>query len=71
MSEGSVPSLKTLIQPCNSGMCPALYSDEQGRIFVQGKRLSGNNRSTLTVSDCEEVVQITPELIDFLRSQLL
>jgi hypothetical protein len=59
--------LSTLFIPCNSGMCPALYSDEQGRMFVQGSRLSGVARDGVTLADHEDVVELTPELIAFIR----
>jgi len=26
--------LTVLVRPCDSGMCPALYSDDAGRVFV-------------------------------------
>ncbi|MGB3493584.1 MAG: hypothetical protein WBA57_12700 [Elainellaceae cyanobacterium] len=61
--------LKILMRPCNSGMCPALYQDEQGRVFVQGHRLSDGDRTNLAVANHEEVVEISPELLSFLRSQ--
>ncbi|PSN10540.1 hypothetical protein C7293_27675 [filamentous cyanobacterium CCT1] len=59
--------LSTLFVPCNSGMCPALYSDEHGRIFVQGVRLSGAARDSLALAGHEDVVELTPELIAFIR----
>ena len=59
--------LSTLFVPCNSGMCPALYSDEQGRMFVQGSRLSGAARDGVALADNEDVVELTPELIAFIR----
>jgi hypothetical protein len=49
-------------------MCPALYADETGRIFVQGKRLNQKESSGLTIPDHEAVVEIPPELIAFLKS---
>jgi hypothetical protein len=61
--------LTVLVRPCDSGMCPALYSDDAGRVFVQGSRLNRDNHAGLTVSAHEEVVEITPELIAFLKSQ--
>lgn len=59
--------LSTLFLPCNSGMCPALYGDEHGRMFVQGNRLSGAARGGLALADHEDVVELTPELIAFIR----
>ncbi|MEM9447017.1 MAG: hypothetical protein AAGA75_00605 [Cyanobacteria bacterium P01_E01_bin.6] len=62
-------NLKVLVRPCNSGMCPTLYQDDQGRVFVQGNRLSDGDRSNLSVANHEEVVEISPDLLSFLRSQ--
>lgn len=61
-------SLKVLARLCDSGMCPALYADEAGRVFVQGNKLNPEGRSGLTVPTHEEVVEISPELIAFLKS---
>ena len=63
----SSQQLTALFLPCNSGMCPAVYSDEQGRVFVQGSRLTGAARDGITVGDHEDVVEVTPELIAFIR----
>jgi hypothetical protein len=64
-------NLKVLVRPCNSGMCPALYQDPQGRVFVQGNKLAQCVRAELGVSEHEEVVEITSELINFLRSSIV
>ena len=61
--------LSTLFLPCNSGMCPAIYADEHGRLFVQGSRLAGPARNGLTLGDHEDVVEVTPELIAFIRGR--
>lgn len=71
MANEQVSGLRTLLKPCNNGMCPALYTDEQGRVFVQGNRLTGASRTGVAVAAHEEVVEISPELLDFLRSQPL
>lgn len=60
--------LKVLASPCNSGMCPALYADDTGRVFVQGTKLNRAEHAGLTVSEHEDVVELTPELITFLKS---
>lgn len=64
----SIKNLKILVHPCNSGMCPALYQDEQGRVFVQGSKLPRATSAEMGIPDHEAIVEITPELIDFLRS---
>ena len=61
--------LTVLTRPCDQGTCPTLYSDEDGRVFVQGNRLDRANHDGLTVAAHEEVVEITPELIDFLKAR--
>lgn len=61
--------LTILIRPCDQGDCPTLYSDTDGRIFVQGNKLDSANHADMTVPDHEGVVEITPELIEFLKSQ--
>ena len=60
--------LKVLIRPCDSGMCPALYTDAEGRVFVQGSKLNRSTHNGLTVPEHEEVVEISPELIAFLKA---
>jgi hypothetical protein len=69
MTTLSPVSINLLVKPCNSGMCPALYNDEQGRVYVQGTRLTEN--SQVAVADHEAIVEITPELIQFIRSNTL
>jgi len=64
-------NLKVLLSLCNSGMCPALYTDDQGRVFVQGSKLASGTRTELRVPQHEEVVEIAPELIEFLRSSVV
>lgn len=61
--------LKVLVRPCDSGMCPTLYADEAGRVFVQGSKLNPAEHAGLTVSNNEAVVEIAPDLIAFLKSQ--
>jgi hypothetical protein len=62
------PKLKVLMKPCDSGMCPSLYQDESGRVFVQGTKLSQVDRSQIALTENEEVVQISPDILMFLRS---
>lgn len=66
MSESQ--KLTVIVSPCNSGMCPTLYSDETGNVFVQGQKLSSQTRETISVSDDEEVVQIAPEILSYLKA---
>jgi len=63
-----VGDLTVLTRLCNSSSCPALYQDGEGRVFVQGSKLVQGTRTHLEVPDHEEVVEINPKLIDFLRS---
>lgn len=64
----TLKDLKVLVSPCNSGMCPALYADDSGRVFVQGNKLNRAEHTGLTISENEEVVELTSELITFLKS---
>ncbi|MEM9217088.1 MAG: hypothetical protein AAGD25_22430 [Cyanobacteria bacterium P01_F01_bin.150] len=61
--------LTILARPCDSGTCPTLYVDEAGRVFVQGSKINRSEHSGLTIPEHEEVVELSPELIAFLKSQ--
>ena len=63
--------LKVLLSLCDSGMCPALYTDPEGRVFVQGSKLASATRTELAVPENEEVVEIAPEIVEFLRSSMV
>ncbi|NEQ47578.1 MAG: hypothetical protein F6K00_30155 [Leptolyngbya sp. SIOISBB] len=60
--------LELLIKPCGSGTCPAIYRDEQNRLFIQGNKLGAPARQGIDVGDHEEVVELTNELLTYLRS---
>lgn len=60
--------LKVLVKPCGDGTCPAIYQDEQGRVFIQGNKLSLSARQEIALGKHEEVVEISSDLIDFLRT---
>lgn len=60
--------LKILVRPCNSGMCPTLYSDSSGKIYVQGTKLTLEERGDIEIANHEEVVEITPELLGYLKA---
>lgn len=62
--------LTVLAKPCGDGTCPAIYKDEQGRLFLQGNKLPSTVKQGIEVADHEEVVEISPDLIDFLRDSL-
>lgn len=62
---GKTHGLEVLIEPCNNGMCPALYKDAKGRVFVRGEKLS--EVAQTQVARDEEIVEIAPEILDFLR----
>ena len=63
--------LKVLVKPCGNGACPAIYQDDQGRIFIQGNKLDTSTRGGVAIATHEEVVEITPELLSYLRSAQL
>ncbi|MDB9526980.1 hypothetical protein PN498_13350 [Oscillatoria sp. CS-180] len=60
--------LTVLLKPCSSGTCPALYRDEQNRIFIQGNKLGTTARQDIEVGTYEEVVEISEELLVYLRT---
>ena len=60
--------LEIIAKPCNSATCPTIYKDEQGRIFIQGSKLTADTRASISVSEDEEVVEISPDLLEYLRS---
>lgn len=60
--------LQVLIKPCSSGTCPAIYKDEEGRLFIQGNKLAPIQKEGIAVAEHEEVVEISTDLIDYLRT---
>jgi len=50
--------------PCGSDTCPAIHLDEDGRLFIQGRRASDTVRSALKLGAAEEVVEIRLELLE-------
>lgn len=64
-------SLKVLIKPCSSGSCPTLYQDDQGRVFVQGSKLADSARTGIAIAGHEDVVELSPELVEYLRLEQL
>ncbi len=60
--------LQVLIKPCSSGTCPAIYKDDEGRLFLQGNKLKATVRQGVAVAEHEEVVEISPDLLDYLRT---
>ena len=60
--------LKVLVKPCGNGSCPTIYQDDQGRVFVQGNKLDASARDGVAIANHEEVVEISPELLSYLRS---
>ena len=61
-------NLKILAKFCDLGTCPTLYQNEQGKVFVQGNVLPQIARAEIAVAGHEEIVELDPELLDFLRS---
>ena len=60
--------LQVLIKPCSSGTCPAIYKDDDGRLIIQGDKLAPAPRQDIAVGEHEEVVEISADLLDFLRT---
>ena len=64
----STSELKVLAKFCSSGPCPTLYHDEEGHLFIQGDIVPASQRSNVIVGDGEEIIELDPELLNFLRS---
>lgn len=60
--------LELLIKPCGSGTCPAIYRDGQNRLFIQGNKLGAPARQDIDVGDHEEVVELSGDLLEYLRT---
>jgi hypothetical protein len=60
--------LEVLVKPCSSGTCPAIYRDPQNRLFIQGSKLAAPARTGIAIAEHEEVVELTDELLAYLRS---
>ncbi|MEM6868760.1 MAG: hypothetical protein AAF528_10305 [Cyanobacteria bacterium P01_C01_bin.121] len=60
--------LTVVIKPCSSGTCPAIYKDEQNRLYIQGNKLADSARTSIAIAGHEDVVELSPELVEYLRS---
>ncbi|MEM0979126.1 MAG: hypothetical protein AAGH78_02525 [Cyanobacteria bacterium P01_H01_bin.58] len=60
--------LEIIAKPCNSGTCPTIYKDEQGRLFIQGNQLRTAERQDIAVGDGEAIVEIDSSLLETLRA---
>jgi hypothetical protein len=52
---------------CSGGVCPTVYEDDNGDIYVQGF-VAPDARRRLKVPDGEDVVRINRELFESLRA---
>jgi len=52
---------------CGGGSCPAIYKDDNGRIFVQGSKIDHELRSQVAVPEHEELVELPRELLNILK----
>lgn len=55
---------------CMGGKCPSLHCTDDGRIVVQGRRLSESEKSTLSVPSEEDVVSLDLEVFRKLVAKL-
>jgi hypothetical protein len=53
---------------CAGKSCPTIYKDEDGKVFIQGPRLRDELMQAINVGDNEEVVEISPEMLQVLRT---
>lgn len=55
---------------CSGGSCPTFYQTEDGKIFVQGNKMSDSDKSSFTIPYSEDIIEIPTELLDKLRDIL-
>lgn len=55
---------------CANGGCPAFHLTDDGRVLVQGSRLTDAERSVLTAPDHEDFVAIPRAVFDKLMGHL-
>lgn len=69
MSKSSPSSKLYLIggESCGGGSCPAIYKDDDGRIFIQGSKVNPELRSQVAVAENEEIVELPRELLNVLK----
>lgn len=60
--------LEIVAKPCGGGTCPTIYKDESGKLFLQGTKLPTADKQSIAIADHEEVVEISPDLLEALRN---
>lgn len=60
--------LQIVAKPCGGGTCPTIYKDAEGRFFLQGNRLAADDKQSIAIAEHEEVVEISPTLLEALRN---
>lgn len=53
---------------CAAQTCPAIYRDDEGRLFIQGNKLSPSLKAQISSAEHEEIVELNEELLAFLKT---
>ena len=61
-------ALKIVCKPCGGGTCPTVYKDDEGRIFLQGNKLTAAQTEGVAIAPHESVVELDPSLLEYLRT---
>ena len=56
------------LEGCAGGSCPTIYKDSNGKIFIQGYKISEELRKQATIASNEDIVELSPELIEQLKA---
>lgn len=61
-------SLEIICKPCGGGTCPTIYQGENGRIFLQGNKVTEEQKQSIAIAPHEGVVELDPSLLEFLKT---
>lgn len=64
----NINELKVIVSECSAKTCPTIYQDSDGKIFIQGYRLSEDMKDKINIADDEDVVELSPKLLETLKS---
>lgn len=53
---------------CAGGQCPTVYTDETGRVFVQGYMVS--EKTGIDIPSGEAIVEVNADLIEFIKTKM-
>ena len=57
-----------IVTSCKSGPCPTLYQDEDGKFYIQGFKVLENLKKSVSMSENEDLVEISPNPIDAIKA---